>query len=79
MMILVTALCFVCVLLINTWCMIFTLTRKGGTWINRSDLKFFVLCAFLNCYIVFGIGTLFKSINKKICKRKINRRKKKGG
>ena len=75
MIILVVALYLVCILLINTWCMIFTLAKKGGTWINRGDLKFFALCAFINCYIILGIGTLFKSINEKINKRKRNRRK----
>lgn len=78
MIILITALCLVCVLLINTWCMIFTLARKGGTWIDHEDLKFFALCAFINCYIILGIGTLFKSINEKINKRKINRKRRSG-
>lgn len=67
---LIIALCVVCILLANTWCMIFTLASKGGTWIGRRDLKFLILCSFINCYIILGVDTLFKNINEKIYKWK---------
>lgn len=74
MMGLIIALCVVCYLLINTWCFILVLVSNGGTWVNRRDLRFIVLCAFINCYIVLGIDNLCKCINEKIYRWKRKRK-----
>jgi hypothetical protein len=60
--------------LLNTWCTIFMMVRQGGMWLDRGDLKFLILCAFLNPFIILAVDKICKVILEKKHQRMRNKK-----
>jgi CBS-domain-containing membrane protein len=71
---LIIATSILSVLLLNTWCAIFLLAKETGAWLCRQDLKFLLICAVINSFIILGCIKLWEAICKKFYQRKRRKR-----